>query len=35
MEGLTVAEFDADMKICDLKEFQSKAGQYMNIKKVV
>ena len=24
-DGVTIAEFDADMKICDLKEFQSKA----------
>ena len=24
-DGVTIAEFDADMKICDLKEFQAKA----------
>ena len=24
-DGATIAEFDADMRICDLKEFQSKA----------
>ena len=24
-DGVTIAEFDANMKICDLKEFQSKA----------
>lgn len=24
-DGVTIAEFDADRKICDLKEFQSKA----------
>ena len=27
-DGVTIAEFDADMKICDLKEFQSKAERY-------
>lgn len=27
-DGVTIAEFDADMKICDLKEFQSKAEHY-------
>jgi len=26
--GVTIAEFDADRKICDLKEFQSKAEHY-------
>lgn len=27
-DGVTIAEFDADMKICELKEFQSKAEHY-------
>ena len=27
-DGVTIAEFNADMKICDLKEFQSKAEHY-------
>lgn len=27
-DGVTIAEFYADMKICDLKEFQSKAEHY-------
>lgn len=27
-DGVTIAEFDADMKICDLREFQSKAEYY-------
>ena len=27
-DGVTIAEFDADMKICDLKEFQSKAEHH-------
>lgn len=27
-DGVTIAEFNADMKICDLKEFQSKAKHY-------
>ena len=27
-DGITIAEFDADRKICDLKEFQSKAEHY-------
>ena len=27
-DGVTIAEFGADMKICDLKEFQSKAEHY-------
>lgn len=27
-DGVTIAEFDANMKICDLKEFQSKAEHY-------
>ena len=27
-DGVTIAEFDTDMKICDLKEFQSKAERY-------
>ena len=27
-DGVTIAEFNEDMKICDLKEFQSKAEHY-------
>ena len=27
-DGVTIAEFDADIKICDLKEFQSKVEHY-------
>lgn len=27
-DGVTIAEIDADMKICSLKEFQSKAEHY-------
>lgn len=27
-DGVTIAEFDADMKIFELKEFQSKAEHY-------
>ena len=27
-DGVTIAEFDADMQICDLKEFQSKTEHY-------
>lgn len=27
-DGVTIAEFDSDMKICNLKEFQSKAEHY-------
>ena len=27
-DGVTIAEFDAKMKICELKEFQSKAEHY-------
>lgn len=27
-DGVTIAKFDVDMKICDLKEFQSKAEHY-------
>lgn len=27
-DGVTIADFDADRKICDLKEFQSKAEHY-------
>ena len=27
-DGVTIAEFDVDMKICDLKEFQSKAEHH-------
>ena len=27
-DGVTIAEFDEDMKICDLKEFQSKAEHH-------
>ena len=27
-DGVTIAEFDADMKICNLKEFQSKTEHY-------
>lgn len=27
-DGVTIAEFNADMKICNLKEFQSKIEYY-------
>lgn len=27
-DGVTIAEFGADMKICELKEFQSKTENY-------